>query len=105
MVLATLVGALLGEVCNMEKGINTLVTNSSNYCRQRAGKASAHGSYIQATWRSSCCLRQRYRCFWRHARRNDGDASILIAKAFLDFFTATIFACTLGLAVSVSVPC
>ena len=29
-----------------------------------------------------------------------GDASILIAKAFLDFFTATIFACTLGLAVS-----
>jgi uncharacterized membrane protein YqgA involved in biofilm formation len=29
-----------------------------------------------------------------------GDASILIAKAFLDFFTATIFACTLGFAVS-----
>ena len=28
-----------------------------------------------------------------------GDASILIAKAFLDFFTATIFACTTGLAV------
>ncbi|STW04595.1 inner membrane protein YqgA [Klebsiella grimontii] len=25
MVLSTLVGALLGEVCNMEKGINTLV--------------------------------------------------------------------------------
>ncbi|MGK4600260.1 DUF554 family protein, partial [Raoultella ornithinolytica] len=29
-----------------------------------------------------------------------GDASILIAKAFLDFFTATIFACPLGFAVS-----
>jgi Uncharacterized membrane protein, possible Na+ channel or pump len=34
-----------------------------------------------------------------------GDASILIAKAFLDFFTATIFACTLGIAVSaIAVP-
>ncbi|PLF48633.1 hypothetical protein B6I94_28010, partial [Klebsiella pneumoniae] len=34
-----------------------------------------------------------------------GDASILIAKAFLDFFTATIFACTLGIAVAaISVP-
>ncbi|WP_262484744.1 undecaprenyl-diphosphate phosphatase, partial [Citrobacter braakii] len=30
-----------------------------------------------------------------------GDPSILIAKAFLDFFTATIFATTLGVAVAV----
>jgi uncharacterized membrane protein YqgA involved in biofilm formation len=29
-----------------------------------------------------------------------GDPSILIAKAFLDFFTATIFATTLGIAVA-----
>lgn len=28
MVLSTLVGALLGEVCNMEKGINTLVSKA-----------------------------------------------------------------------------
>ncbi|MDP1276942.1 DUF554 family protein, partial [Klebsiella pneumoniae] len=34
-----------------------------------------------------------------------GDASILISKAFLDFFTATIFGCTLGIAVAaISVP-
>ncbi len=30
-----------------------------------------------------------------------GDPSILIAKSFLDFFTAMIFACSLGIAVSV----
>lgn len=29
-----------------------------------------------------------------------GDPSILIAKSFLDFFTAMIFACSLGIAVS-----
>ncbi len=34
-----------------------------------------------------------------------GDPSILIAKSFLDFFTAMIFACSLGIAVSViSIP-
>lgn len=30
-----------------------------------------------------------------------GDPSILIAKSFLDFFTAMIFACSLGVAVAV----
>ena len=55
MVLATLLGALIGEICLLEKGV--------------------------------------------------GDPSILIAKSFLDFFTAMIFACSLGIAVSViSIP-
>ena len=34
-----------------------------------------------------------------------GDHSILIAKSFLDFFTAMIFACSLGMAVAaIAVP-
>ncbi len=32
-----------------------------------------------------------------------GDPSILIAKSFLDFFTAMIFACSLGIAVSANI--
>ena len=87
MVLSTLVGALLGEVCNMEKGINTLVSKLQQLLSPKKGqkKVSAHESYIQSYVAIIVLF-----CA----------ASILIAKAFLDFFTATIFACTLGLAVS-----
>jgi uncharacterized membrane protein YqgA involved in biofilm formation len=45
-------------------------------------------------------LRQRHRDFRFDAGRDDRRPSILIAKAFLDFFTATIFATTLGIAVA-----
>lgn len=46
-------------------------------------------------------LRQRHRDLRGDERRMTGDPSILIAKLLLDFFTAMIFACSLGIAVSV----
>ena len=49
MVLSTLVGTLLGEICNMEKGINTLVSQLQQLLSSKGKKkASAHDSYIQS---------------------------------------------------------
>ncbi|EMI5801659.1 TPA: DUF554 domain-containing protein [Klebsiella aerogenes] len=102
MVLATLVGALLGEVCNMEKGINTLVSKLQQLLSPKGRKkASAHESYIQSYVAIIVLFCASGTGVFGAMREGmTGDASILIAKAFLDFFTATIFACTLGLAVS-----
>ena len=103
MVLSTLVGALLGEVCNMEKGINTLVSKLQQLLSPKKGqkKVSAHESYIQSYVAIIVLFCASGTGIFGAMREGmTGDASILIAKAFLDFFTATIFACTLGLAVS-----
>ncbi len=102
MVLATLVGALLGEVCNMEKSINTLVSKLQQLLSPKGRKkASAHESYIQSYVAIIVLFCASGTGVFGAMREGmTGDASILIAKAFLDFFTATIFACTLGLAVS-----
>ena len=102
MVLATLVGALLGEVCNMEKGINTLVSKLQQLLSPKGRKkASAHESYIQSYVAIIVLFCASGTGVFGAMREGmTGDASILIAKAFLDFFTAMIFACTLGLAVS-----
>ncbi|SPX49900.1 inner membrane protein YqgA [Klebsiella pneumoniae] len=61
---------------------------------------------FRAMWRlSSCSAPAAPGVFGAMREGMTGDASILIAKAFLDFFTATIFACTLGIAVAaISVP-
>lgn len=103
MVLSTLVGALLGEVCNMEKGINTLLSKLQQLLSPKKGqkKVSAHESYIQSYVAIIVLFCASGTGIFGAMREGmTGDASILIAKAFLDFFTATIFACTLGLAVS-----
>lgn len=109
MVLSTLVGTLLGEICNMEKGINTLVSKLQQLMSAKGKKkASTHESYIQsyvAIIVLFCASGTGTGVFGAMREGMTGDASILIAKAFLDFFTATIFACTLGIAVAaISVP-
>jgi uncharacterized membrane protein YqgA involved in biofilm formation len=99
MVLSTLVGALLGEMCNMEKGINTLVSKLQQLLSLKKGqkKVSAHESYIQSYVAIIVLFCASGTGIFGAMREGmTGDASILIAKAFLDFFTATIFACTLG---------
>lgn len=107
MVLSTLVGTLLGEICNMEKGINTLVSKLQQLMSAKGKKkASAHESYIQSYVAIIVLFCASGTGVFGAMREGmTGDASILIAKAFLDFFTATIFACTLGIAVAaISVP-
>lgn len=106
MVLSTPVGTLLGEICNMEKGINTLVSKLQQLMSAKGKKkASAHESYIQSYVAIIVLFCASGTGVFGAMREGmTGDASILIAKAFLDFFTATIFACT-GIAVAaISVP-
>lgn len=104
MVLATLLGALIGEICLLEKGVNTAVAKAQNLFRH-SRKKPAHESFIQnyvAIIVLFCASGTGIR---GDERRMTGDPSILIAKSFLDFFTAMIFACSLGIAVSViSIP-
>lgn len=102
MVLATLLGALIGEFCYLEKGINNAVGKAKNLIA-RPGKAkhSTHETFIQnyvAIIILFCASGTGI--FGSMQEGMTGDPSILIAKAFLDFFTATIFATTLGIAVA-----
>lgn len=46
MVLATLLGALIGEICLLEKGVNTAVAKAQNLFRH-SRKKPAHESFIQ----------------------------------------------------------
>ncbi len=56
MVLSTLVGTLLGEICNMEKGINTLVSKLQQLMSAKGKKRLRLMSLIfRAMWRLSSC--------------------------------------------------
>ena len=105
MVLATLLGALIGEICLLEKGVNTAVAKAQNLFRH-SRKKPAHESFIQnyvAIIVLFCASGTGI--FGAMNEGMTGDPSILIAKSFLDFFTAMIFACSLGITVSViSIP-
>ncbi|MEH3773908.1 DUF554 domain-containing protein [Enterobacter asburiae] len=103
MVLATLLGALIGEFCYLEKGINSAVSKAKNLIARPGGEAKhgTHESFIQnyvAIIILFCASGTGI--FGSMQEGMTGDPSILIAKAFLDFFTATIFATTLGVAVA-----
>lgn len=92
MVLATLLGALIGEFCYLEKGINNAVSKAKNLIA-RPGKAKhgTHETFIQnyvAIIILFCASGTGI--FGSMQEGMTGDPSILIAKAFLDFFTATI---------------
>lgn len=102
MVLSTLVGTLLGEACNIEKGINTVVSKLQQWLTPTGKKkAQLNTSFIQSYVAIIVLFCASGTGIFGAMREGmTGDASILIAKAFLDFFTATIFACTLGFAVS-----
>lgn len=53
MVLSTLVGTLLGEICNMEKGINTLVSKLQQLMSAKGKKKAS--LIFRAMWRLSSC--------------------------------------------------
>jgi uncharacterized membrane protein YqgA involved in biofilm formation len=56
MVLSTLVGTLLGEICNMEKGINTLVSQLQQLLTPKGKKKPRLMTPIfRAMWRLSSC--------------------------------------------------
>ncbi len=82
-------------------GINGAVSRAKNLLSRGQHKGGAHDSYIQnyvAIIILFCASGTGI--FGSMQEGMTGDPSILIAKAFLDFFTATIFATTLGIAVA-----
>ncbi|SFR09357.1 MULTISPECIES: DUF554 domain-containing protein [unclassified Enterobacter] len=109
MVLATLLGTLIGEICYVERGISGAV-NSLRKLSQRGKKASGiadgHDAFIQSLVAIIILFCASGTGIFGAMREGmTGDPSILIAKAFLDFFTAVIFATSLGIAVAaISVP-
>ncbi|WP_342323605.1 DUF554 domain-containing protein [Kosakonia sp. BYX6] len=109
MVLATLVGTLIGELCYVERGISSGVNALRNVMQKRkTGEAanSAHETFIQSLVAIIILFCASGTGIFGAMREGmTGDPSILIAKAFLDFFTAVIFATSLGFAVAmISVP-
>ncbi|SCC54967.1 DUF554 domain-containing protein [Kosakonia oryziphila] len=108
MVLATLVGTLIGELCYVERGISSSVNALRDLVQKRKkGEAdSAHEPFIQSLVAIIILFCASGTGIFGAMREGmTGDPSILIAKAFLDFFTAIIFTTSLGFAVAViSVP-
>jgi len=101
MVLATLVGALIGEFCFLEKGINSAVGKAKNLLSRGQSKGGSHETFIQSYVAIIILFcASGTGIFGSMQEGMTGDSSILIAKSFLDFFTATIFATTLGIAVA-----
>ena len=102
MVLATLVGTLIGEFCLLEKGINNGVSKLKSMMSRKNRSNHSQDTFIQSYVAIIVLFCASGTGIFGAMREGmTGDATILIAKAFLDFFTATIFACTLGIAVSV----
>ena len=105
MVLSTLIGALIGEFCYMEKGINTAVSGIQKRML-KSGKGNQHENFIQSFVVIIVLFcASGTGIFGSMHEGMTGDPTILIAKSFLDFFTAMIFASSLGFAVcAISVP-
>lgn len=109
MVLATLLGTLIGELCYVERGIGGGVNALRKLAQKRNAvetASSAHESFIQSLVAIIILFCASGTGIFGAMREGmTGDPSILIAKAFLDFFTALIFATSLGFAVAIiSVP-
>ncbi|ELY2495587.1 DUF554 domain-containing protein [Cronobacter muytjensii] len=109
MVLSTLLGALIGELCYLEKGIANLVHGLHGLARRlrpATNARPAQDNFVQSFVAIIVLFCASGTGVFGAMREGmTGDNSVLIAKAFLDFFTATIFATTLGAAVAaISVP-
>ena len=103
-----LLGTLIGEICYVERGIGGAV-NGLRRLMQRGGKQDApapHETFIQSLVAIIILFCASGTGVFGAMREGiTGDASILIAKSFLDFFTAVIFATSLGIAVAaISIP-
>lgn len=104
MVLATLLGALIGEMCLLEKA-SIPRSPKHKICFATHVRSQRMNLLFRIMSRLLSCFAPAAPIFGAMNEGMTGDPSILIAKSFLDFFTAMIFACSLGIAVSViSIP-
>lgn len=106
MVLSVLVGAIIGELIYLEKGIGWLGGKArgvaSLIARSEPGNADSQAAFLQSYVAIIVLFcASGTGIFGSMHEGMTGDASVLIAKSFLDFFTAAIFATTLGFAVAI----
>lgn len=109
MVLAGIVGALIGELVYLERGIGK-VGGFARSLVEKVVPAKAGGLSQDEFLEKFVAILVLFCAsgtgiFGSMTEGMTGDATILIAKSFLDFFTAAIFATTLGYAVAtIAVP-
>lgn len=105
MVLSLVLGALIGELCYIERGIGRLAGWARGLIAPRSSARSASAGGQQEFLDAFVAIVVLFCAsgtgiFGSMHEGMTGDASVLIAKSFLDLFTATIFAASLGIAVA-----
>ncbi|AIR00012.1 DUF554 domain-containing protein [Pluralibacter gergoviae] len=106
MVLSVILGALLGELVYLEKGIGRLGSKAKGLVEilLRVEKVSdeEHEKFLQSYVAIIVLFcASGTGIFGAMNEGMTGDTSVLIAKSFLDLFTAAIFATSLGFAVAI----
>lgn len=104
MVLSVLLGTIIGELFLLENGINHLATGAKGIVERifpANNSRHSHEEFLQKF--VSLLILLSFSGTGIFGAMNEGitgDESILIVKAFLDFFTSIIFATTLGISVA-----
>ena len=106
MVLSIILGALLGELVYLEKGIGRLGSKAKGLVemllRAEKGSDEEHEKFLQSYVAIIVLFcASGTGIFGAMNEGMTGDTSVLIAKSFLDLFTAAIFATSLGFAVAI----
>lgn len=106
MVLSVILGALVGELIYLEKGIGKLGAKARGLVelvvRSEGGSDTDQDAFLQSYVAIIVLFcASGTGIFGSMHEGMTGDTSVLIAKSFLDLFTAAIFATTLGYAVAV----
>ena len=105
VILAFLLGTILGELCHLETGITKLAGHARGLVDRLLPAPKAHLSHDQFLSKFVALLVlfciSGMGIFGSMNEGMTGDPSLLIVKAILDLFTAAIFATALGYSVSV----
>lgn len=105
MILSVLIGTIIGEIILLENGINRFAAGAKGLV-ERLFSATPKGLTHEEFLAKFVAIVILFSfsgtgIFGAMNEGMTGDASILIVKSFLDFFTAMIFATSLGSAVAV----
>lgn len=104
MILAVLLGSIIGEIIMLEHGINKLASSAKGVVEKlfpRGGNHLSHEEFLSKF--VAIVILFSFSGTGIFGAMNEGmtgDFSILLVKSFLDFFTAMIFATSLGYAVA-----
>ena len=105
VILAFLLGTILGELCHLETGITKLAGHARSLVDRLVPAPKAHLTHDQFTSKFVALLVlfciSGMGIFGSMNEGMTGDPSLLIVKAILDLFTAAIFATALGYSVAV----